>query len=187
MGDQREAITRHLAVLDTLEVPTPEIDPDAEAATLVIVTKIMLVLPAQRQNEASAEARGEAYMAALDDMPTWAVAAAARRWYRGDAGNDEQGEPYDYSWCPAPADLRRVVMKEVVGIRYRAKQLRQLIAAQPRLEYSEEHCAAMRARLRGLFKSLGDLPVGKNGSGEAAGLAPAERATVGRDQSTAPA
>jgi hypothetical protein len=187
MGAQREAIRRHLADLDKLEVPTPEFDPDAEAATLVIVTKIMLVLPAQRQNEASAEARGEAYMAALDDVPTWAVAAAARRWYRGDPGNDEHGKPYDCSWCPAPADLRRVAMKEIVGIRYRAKQLRQLIAARPRVEYSEEHCAAMRAQLRDLFKSLGTSPVGKNGSGEAAGLASAERATVGRDQSTAPA
>src|SRR5690349_1003009 len=38
MSAQREAIRRHLADLDKLEVPTPEIDPDAEAATLVIVT-----------------------------------------------------------------------------------------------------------------------------------------------------
>jgi hypothetical protein len=185
MGAQREAISRHLADLEKLERPTPECDPDAEAATLVTVTKMMLTLPAQRQNEASAEARGEAYMAALDDVPTWAVAAAARRWYRGDAGTDEHGKPYDCSWCPAPADLRRVAMRDVVGIRYRAKQLRQLIAARPSVEYSEEHCAAMRTRLRDLFKSLDTSLVGKDGSGEAAGLTPADGATVGRDQSTA--
>jgi len=120
-------------------------------------------------------------------LPTWAVAAAARRWFRGDAGNDEHGKPYDYSWCPAPADLRRVAMRDVVVIRNRAKQLRQLIAARPRAEYSEEHCAAMRARIRDLFKSLGTSLVGSNGSGEAANVASAERATVGRDHSTAPA
>jgi len=187
MSGQLAAIERHLADLEKLEVPTPETDPDAEAATLVAVTKMMLVLPAQRQNEASAEARGEAYMAALDDVPTWAVEAAKRRWFRGDAGNDEHGKPYDYSWCPAPADLRRVAMRDVVVIRNRAKQLRQLIAARPRAEYSEEHCAAMRARIRDLFKSLGTSLVGSNGSGEAANVASAERATVGRDHSTAPA
>ena len=70
---------------------------------LIELTKMMLMMPAPTQNEASAEARGEAFLAALEDMPVWAVRSAIRRWYRGDAGTDEPGEPFDYHWCPAPA------------------------------------------------------------------------------------
>ena len=36
------------------------------------MTKMMMVLPSPTQNEFSAEARGEAFLAALDDVPAWA-------------------------------------------------------------------------------------------------------------------
>jgi hypothetical protein len=100
-----------------------------------------------QQNEAGAEASGEAFQAALDDVPTWAVAAAVRRWYRGDCGENERGQPFDYHWRPAPAELRRIALFEKWRVQQRAKTLRKLLVAEPFIEFSEEHCAQMRARL----------------------------------------
>ena len=139
---EREEIARHVAELDALSGPTPDDDTTAEAQTLIVLTKMMLVLPAAKQNEASAEARGEAYMMALNDLPTWAVAAAVRRWYRGDAG-----DRHDYHWAPSPAELRALTIIELYRVKGRTAMLRNLLRAELLIEYSEEHCAMMRARL----------------------------------------
>jgi hypothetical protein len=80
-------------------------------------------------------------------VPTWAVAAAVRRWFRGDCGENERGQPYDYRWRPAPAELRRIALLEKRRVQHRAQTLRHLLVAEPLIEFSEEHCAQMRARL----------------------------------------
>lgn len=158
---ERDAIERHVADLEACYGPTPADDPSAEEKMVVVVTKMMLVLPAMKQNEASAETRGEAYMMALDDVPTWAVAAAVRRWFRGNAGDG-----HDYHWCPAPAELRELSLIELWRVKSRAKILRNLLRAEPLIEFSEEHCAMMRMRIADLFKGkLGIQPVGHDGSG----------------------
>jgi hypothetical protein len=87
---ERAEIERHVADLDALCRQTPAQSDEWEADTLIVVTKLMLALPAMQQNEAGAEASGEAFQAALDDLPTWAVAAAVRRWYRGECGANER-------------------------------------------------------------------------------------------------
>ena len=143
---ERAEIERHVAALETLCEQTPLASADWEAATLVVVTKLMLALPSVQQNELGAEASGEAFMAALDDIPTWAVAAAAHRWYRGDCGNNEHDQPYDYRWRPATADLRRIALTEKFRVYRRVTILRRLLAAEPEV-FSEEHCSRMRARL----------------------------------------
>ena len=76
---ERGEIERHVADLKSLCEQTPQADASWEADTLVVVTKLMLALPSAQQNEVGAEATGEAFMAALDDIPTWAVAAAVRQ------------------------------------------------------------------------------------------------------------
>lgn len=144
---ERAEIERHATALDVLCAQTPANADEWEAATLIIITKLMLALPSSQQNEAGAEATGEAFQAALDDVPTWAVAAAVRRWYRGDCGENENGKPYDYHWRPAPAELRRIALVEKWRVKARAETLRKLLAAEPLIEFSDEHCAQMRARL----------------------------------------
>ena len=109
---ERAEVERHATDLEALCAQTPADADEWENATLIIVTKLMLALPAAQQNEAGAEASGEAFQAALDDVPTWAVAAAVRRWYRGDCGLNERGQAYDYHWRPAPAELRKVALFE---------------------------------------------------------------------------
>jgi len=144
---ERAEIERHATDLDALCAQTPADSDEWEGATLIIITKLMLALPSSQQNEAGAEATGEAFQAALDDVPTWAVAAAVRRWYRGDCGENERGQPYDYHWRPAPAELRKIALVEKWRVQHRAQTLRKLLVAEPLMEFSDEHCAQMRARL----------------------------------------
>lgn len=107
----------------------------------------MLALPSSRQNEAGVEATGEAFQAALEDVPSWAVVSAIRKWYRGECGMNERGESYDYRWRPAPADLRRIAYIERYGVLRHAGTLQRLLDAEPLLELSEEHSTRMRERL----------------------------------------
>ena len=144
---ERAEIERHARDLDALCAQTPADGDEWEGATLIIITKLMLALPSSQQNEAGAEATGEAFQAALDDVPTWAVAAAVRRWYRGDCGENERGQPYDYHWRPAPAELRSVALVEKWRVRQRAETFRKLLAAEPLIEFSDAHCEQMRTRL----------------------------------------
>jgi hypothetical protein len=158
---ERGLIVRHIGELEACSRPTSADDQNTEEGMLVIVTRMMLVLPAARQNEASAEARGEAYMTALDDLPEWAVIAAVRRWYRGDAG-----DKHDYRWCPAPAELCELSRLKLWRVQQRARQLRELLSAEPLIEYSEEHSAMMRERFAKLLHRLLKIsPVGNDGSG----------------------
>ena len=166
---EREAVEQHAAALEALCGETPANDLDAERAMLVIVTNMMMVLPTTTQNELSAEARGEAFMAALEDIPVWAAQAAIRNWYRGDCGTDAHGRPYHYRWCPAPAELRRAAFSEMWRIKGRSQALRRLLQAEARVEFSKEHCRQMRDQIETLLIGFRTSPVGRNGSGEVAG------------------
>ncbi|AXK79955.1 hypothetical protein DW352_05145 [Pseudolabrys taiwanensis] len=151
---ERAEIEKHVENLDALCAQTPLESGEWEGQTLIIITKLMLALPSAQQNEAGAEAAGEAFQAALEDVPTWAVAAAARRWYRGECGENEDGKPYDYHWRPAPAELRRVALVEMWRVKHRAETLRKLLIAEPLIDWSAEHCATMRDRLAAVMPRL---------------------------------
>lgn len=146
-SSERKQVVAYAAKLATALERTPATSADAEAETLVHVTKLMLALPGQRSSETGAEAVGEAYQSALDDLPPWAVAAAIRHWYRGDAATLNPKQPYDYRWRPAPATLRALAFAEASAVKGRVLQLERLVAAVPLIEYSEKHCATMLGRL----------------------------------------
>jgi hypothetical protein len=184
--DEHEVLLRHVEALAELCKQTPAASDCWQEETWVAVTKMMLVMPSVTQNEISAEVRGEAYLMVLDDIPIWATRSAIRCWYRGECGESEGGKPYDYHWAPAPAELRRVAKSELHRIEFRIHQIRQILRAEPRLEFSDQHCRMMRKRIAGLFGSLGSSLVGKDGSGEVSGKASySEVPTVGRSQGTA--
>jgi len=182
--DERDKIACHLAGLKMLDKQTPSESDAYKTKTFAAVIKMMLVLPTAQQNEASAEARGEVFMIVLDDLPYWAAAAAIRRFYKGDAANN-RGEPYDCHWCPSPADLRIVAMQERWRLGERINSLGDLLRAEVRDEFNDEHCAAMRARIATLIRFT--PLVGKDGSGEGIGRPPIESATVGPERSASPA
>lgn len=133
---------------------TPEREAKFEAATLVVITKMLYARPSSQQSEVGIEAIGESYQIALDDVPTWAVIAAVRKWYRGECGMRERGEPYDYRWRPAPAELRRLAIVERAPLLERIHVLQKLLKVEPLSEFSEQHEAHMRARYAELSASL---------------------------------
>lgn len=151
---ERAEIVRTIGELTKLCSRTPENDLQSEGQTLVVITKMMLALPSSHQNEAGAEATGEAFQIALEDMPTWAVSAAMRKWYRGECAPNERGEPYDYRWRPAPADLRRLSFLERGAVLNMARTLERLLKAEPLREFSDEYTSRMRERLSELATSM---------------------------------
>jgi len=136
-------VRRHIADLGSLVVSTPATSADAEAETLVIVTKMLLALPGQRSTDTGNEAKGEAYLAALDDVPPWAVQEAVRKWYRG-----EHGSKFDYRWSPVPADLRSLARNEEFKVRGRMTVLERIVKAEALIEYSDDHREMMLKRLQ---------------------------------------
>ena len=56
-------------------------------------------------------------------------------------------------WRPAPAELRRIALMEKWQVQYRAQTMRKLLAAEPLIEFSDDHRAAMRARLATIIPS----------------------------------
>ncbi|MDO8596398.1 MAG: hypothetical protein Q7R45_07225 [Sulfuricaulis sp.] len=122
---------------------TPERDARYEAKTLTIVTKLIMVKPGMKTSELAAEAKGDAYQAALDDLPWWAVEAAVRGWYRGAYGSN-----YDYHWAPEQDELRSLAYSEMWKVEGRARELESLLAVVPLDPTAEPHKAAMRKKLR---------------------------------------
>lgn len=142
--EQKMLIEGHVVELNQVLLMTPEEDIAHGELTMMTVTKMMLVLPSRESGDLVGEAKGEAYMAALEDVPSWAVQEAMRRWHRA-----ECGAKYDYKWQPAPSTLREIAMIEmyrVMGIR---RRLNELLLAEPLIEYSEEYRAGMKAKIGG--------------------------------------
>jgi hypothetical protein len=154
---EREAIEAHCAALVCLVAQVPATNIDAESETHLVVTKMMLALPAAKANEAGAAATAEAFEVALDDVPSWAVALAMRGWYRGEHRHErhEQGGRYDFDWRPSPAVLRKLALEE----RYRLAgrdlaALQRLQSAVERFEISDIDRAKMQEKLRALGLDL---------------------------------
>jgi hypothetical protein len=144
---QRTMVLSHIAALGSFVETNPGNSADAEAQTLVAVTKMLLALPAPKSSEAGNEAKGEAYLAALDDIAPWAVQEAIRKWYRG-----EHGAGYDYRWSPVPSDLRKLAQNEEYRVRGRMRVLQRICEAEAIVEFSDEHREQMLGKLQGLFK-----------------------------------
>jgi hypothetical protein len=149
----RAAIEQHVAAVTALLEQTPERNDRFGQRTLVVVSKLLVTLAGRESGELAGAAKGEAYMAALDDVPCWATEEAARLWYRG-----ECGAQHNYTWPPAPAILRGVARKPECALRWSSTQLRQLLIAEEERVFSAEHCATMRVRLSGIMPGLAKPP-----------------------------
>jgi len=132
---------------------TPERDGRWGERTLIAISKLLMTLAGREGGVLAGEAKGEAYMAALDDVPCWATEEAARLWYRG-----ECGAQHNYTWPPAPAVLRSVARLPECGLRWTSTQLHQLLIAEEERVFSAEHCATMRVRLSGIMPGLAKPP-----------------------------
>lgn len=139
-------IEQHVTNLNAVLAMTPYEDDRHGELTLTTVTKMTLVLPSRETGDLAGEAKGEAYMAALEDVPSWAVQEAMRKWHRS-----EYGPKHDYKWQPAPSTLRELAMIEtyrVMGVR---RKLNDLLLAEPLIEFTPERQAAMKVRVAELL------------------------------------
>src|SRR6185312_2818896 len=140
--EQKMAVEQHIAGLNAALAMTPENDILHAEVTMTTVTKMTLVLPSRETGDLAGEARGEAYMAALEDVPSWAVQEAMRKWHRS-----ECGPKHDYKWQPMPSTLRELALTEAYRVKGTRRRLNDLLIAEPLLEFSPEHEAAMKARV----------------------------------------
>lgn len=158
-GEQREAIRAHI---DSLRSCLQETIADCdEAGTHVAsaVTWLQMALPSARKSELGAEALADVYLEVLDDVPWWAVKAAAKRWLRHDCGVDERGQPYNYRWMPDPGTLRRITFGETWRFKQRIYALQRVLDARQYVDCSKQ-LADGRAAMRGLSIHL------RNATGE---------------------
>lgn len=89
--------------------PLADAAPDPEAA-LAEVGKLLCAFPAAPLSTAATKARMEAYDIALEDVPAWAVEAAARRWIKGEVAT--LGDKVNLSFPPSPPQLRALALDE---------------------------------------------------------------------------
>ena len=89
--------------------PLAEAKPDPETA-LAEVGKLFCAFPAASLSTAATEVRMEAYESALEDVPAWAVAAAGKRWIRGEVTVLEDRP--NLSFPPSPPQLRALAVDE---------------------------------------------------------------------------
>jgi hypothetical protein len=139
---QKLLVEQHMAALEDVLKMTPAEDTSFGELTMTTVTKMTMVLPSREAGDMAGEAKGEAYMAALDDVPNWAVQEAIRKWYRS-----EYGEKYDYKWQPGPSTLRDISMIETYRVMAVRRKLNDLLLAEPVREFSPEHESEMRERM----------------------------------------
>lgn len=99
-NQRAEAERSALALIDALSPAGRE----GDKARAVILTKMIRGSGGAVLTEQVAEAKAEAYRDAVDDLPPWAIAEAVKRWHRGQCGD------HNYSFAPAPAVLRNVVL-----------------------------------------------------------------------------
>lgn len=145
--EQKMLVERHVSALTDILAMTPYEDESHGSLTMQTVTKMMLVLPSRESGDLVGQAKGEAYMAALDDVPSWAVQEAMRKWHRA-----EYGPKHDYKWQPAPATLRELAMIETYRVMAVRRRLSEILVAEPLIEFTPEQGASMKARLAAHLK-----------------------------------
>lgn len=140
--EQKMLIEQHIAALDHILEMTPERGAAYGEATTITVSKMTMVLAGREAGELAAEAKGEAFIDALEDVPSWAVQEAMRKWHRF-----EYGPKHDYKWQPAPATLRELAMLEVYRAMMVRRRLNDALIAEPLIEFTAEEETAMKARV----------------------------------------
>lgn len=150
--DQRAAIETRIAELRRAQ---KHVDVDQ---SMTAVTELLLAMPSAQLSEAGAKARGNAYIIALSDLPSFAVIEACHRWLCAEAGLINDGkEPRrpNYGFAPSAPELRLVAAPIAEIVSHQASWLGRLLGAKvvPEPEVIPDS-AEMKARLRGLGLDL---------------------------------
>ena len=146
---ERASLIENARILMTFVVRTPANDEELLKATSILLLRMVKALSGPRLDDLSAEALTEAYLDALDDVPSWSVDAALKRWNRGECGLGK-----DYRWRPSPAELRRVSLDEMWVLKGRAMRLCDLARCEARREFSTEYRMEMLERIHRVIRAI---------------------------------
>jgi hypothetical protein len=135
-AEQRLALEDHKRELASLLELTPDNDDGCAKRTFGLIAKLVLAKPSQAGGAETVEARMETYHVALDDVPTWAVAVAIRKWHRGQCDqlfprNGSSVEQHDYRWAPESAALRKIALRETNLVTEQISKIDRLLEAVP--------------------------------------------------------
>jgi hypothetical protein len=132
-ADQRLEIVKQRDQMVHLTDQTPDRSRAVKEKVFLILAKLMLAMPARVAGPEAAEARIDAYLVAVSDVPGWAVDKAVKRWYRG-ACDVHGSEHFNYSFAPSPADLRRIAWCETGSLHKPIARLNAILSAVPLVE-----------------------------------------------------
>jgi hypothetical protein len=157
-AQQRQMLTHHRDSLRSSLLDTPTISIAAETKVATAVTRLRSVLGGARNSELGEEGAAETYLVVLDDVPCWAVEAAAWKWLKQDCGTDQSGRPHDYRFPPNPGTLRAIALRIAWEFSARINAVQRVLDAREYLDCTKQ-LAAGRAALNGFNKAIkaGDL------------------------------
>ncbi len=135
---QRGEMIAHQDSLRSFLRDTPANSAQAETRIATAVSKLLTVLAGERKSDLVEEARSEVYLDVLDDVPCWAVEAAARRWFRHDCGTDERGKAHNYTFPPDPGTLRTIALHDVYALGARIGTVQRILDARAYVDCSAE-------------------------------------------------
>lgn len=153
-SSERRLVEQHVAVLSRfldLEEPFEMREKMMSNDNAIgVMIAALLVKKGSRMDAAISEALSEDYLDALEDMPAWAVREAVRKWNRSESPQLDK-KPHDFNWRPEPPTLRRLAQLERWGVEGRIVQLKRILNAVERVEYSDEHRLEMLTKLQGVM------------------------------------
>lgn len=156
--EQRREMAAHINNLRSYLRQTPAEGGDAETRVAIAVTRLRSVLGGVRNSEFGEEGAAETYLVVLDDVPCWAVEAAAWKWLKHDGGTDQRGKPHDYRFAPDPGTLRAIALHIAWEFSARISAVQRVLEAREYVDCTKQFEAG-RAALDGFNKAIkaGDL------------------------------
>jgi hypothetical protein len=137
-AEQRRELEKHSAQLNQLLEQKPIAAEKYAKQTFGLIAKLILAKPARSGSPEATEARAEAYEIALEDVPSWAVSIATRKWHRGECGCWNRRDQYDYRWAPESADLRQIALREAYALHGRIADIDKVLQAVPYRDSADE-------------------------------------------------
>jgi hypothetical protein len=124
---QRAAVEARIEDLEAAEIAC-DVD-----NSMAVLAGLVEAFASARLTDEQARARAKGYMTALEGMPTWAVAEAARRWLRAECG------PQNYDFAPSPPRICQICKDVLAELGAQRHVLQKLLRARvPQITSPEE-------------------------------------------------
>jgi hypothetical protein len=115
-----------------------------QANVVAAVSLLLATFPHRDLSEQAASLKLKAYEMALEDVPTWCVEEAAKRWIRGDVGDER--------FAPTPPQLRHAARNIALIAFGKAALMRKLASLPVERDLTEEERAATVERVTNIIK-----------------------------------